>query len=47
MPTRWDRFYKRQLEDEKLKVLVEEELAALRVGAQIAKVREEGKITRP
>jgi len=47
MPTRWNRFYQRQLEDEKLKTLVEEELAALRIGAQIAKVREEEKLTRP
>ena len=47
MPTRWNRFYKRQLEDERLKALVEEELASLRIGAQFAKVREEGKLTRP
>lgn len=45
MPTRWNRFYKRQLDDERLKTLVEEELASLRIGAQIAKVREEEKLT--
>jgi len=45
MPTRWNRFIRRQVADEKLKVLVEEELAALRIGAQIAKLREEEKLT--
>ena len=32
--TRWNRFYQKQLEDKKLKTLVEQELEALRIGAK-------------
>ncbi len=34
--TRWNRYYQRQLEDRKSKTLVEQELAGLRIGAQLA-----------
>ena len=43
--TRWNRYYQRQLEDRKFKALVEQELAGLRIGAQLAAVREEEKLT--
>ena len=39
--TRWNRYYQRQLEDRKFKALIEQELASLRIGAQLAAVREE------
>lgn len=45
MATRWNRFYQRQLEDKKLKALIEEELAKLRLGVQIARLREEEGLT--
>jgi transcriptional regulator with XRE-family HTH domain len=41
MGTRWKRFYKKQLEDEHLRELVERELENLQLGVQIAKLREE------
>ena len=37
--TRWDRFYEKQMEDQKLKALVEKELKALRTGAKIVERR--------
>ena len=43
--TRWNRFYQEQLEDKKLKTLVEQELEALRIGAKIAALREEEGLT--
>ena len=45
MKTRWGRFYRKQMEDRKLKRLVEQELASLRVGAQIAHLREQEGLT--
>jgi len=45
MKTRWSRFYKAQLENRKLKRLVEQELAGLRVGAQIAHLRKRERLT--
>lgn len=41
MATRWARFYQKELQDKKLKARVEEELASLRVGAQVARLRAE------
>ena len=43
--TRWNRYYQRQLEDRKFKTLVEQELTSLRIGAQLAAMREEEKLT--
>ena len=46
MPTRWSRFYRDQLAgDKELKALVEQELATLRIGAQIARLRQEEGLT--
>ncbi len=45
MATRWNRYFQKQLEDRQLRALVEEELAALRLGAQIARLREEEGLT--
>lgn len=43
--TRWNRFYQKQLEDKKLKALVEQELEALRIGEKIARLRDEEGLT--
>jgi DNA-binding XRE family transcriptional regulator len=46
MATRWNRFYRAQLAaDQELKALVEQELATLRIGAQIARLRQEEGLT--
>lgn len=45
MTTRWNRFYERQLENERLKDLVEQELENLQLGVQIAKLRSEEKLS--
>jgi len=42
---RWKRFYREQLRDEELKALVEQELDALRIGEQIARLRREKVLT--
>ncbi len=39
MTSRWKRFYEKQMEDEKLRELVETELENLQLGVQIAKLR--------
>jgi len=39
MTSRWKRFYGKQMEDEKLRELVETELENLQLGVQIAKLR--------
>lgn len=43
--TRWKRFYEVQIEDKELKALVEQELEALRIGEQIAELREKEGLT--
>jgi len=43
--TRWNRFYEKQMEDKDLKALVEGELEVLRIGAQIAALRDEEGLT--
>lgn len=40
MTTRWDRYYKRQMANPKMRELVQEELEDLEVGIKIAKLRE-------
>lgn len=41
MATRWDRYYRRQMEDPEMKQLVERELQDLSVGIVIARLRQE------
>jgi DNA-binding XRE family transcriptional regulator len=41
MTTRWNKFYQKQMEDLKMRELVEQELENLQVGVQIAKLRAE------
>ena len=43
--TRWKRFYQRQMEDESLRTLVEQELQALRIGEQVARLRRKEGLT--
>lgn len=43
--TRANRFFEKQMEDKKLKALVEEELEVLRIGAKIAALRDEAGLT--
>ena len=43
--TRWERFYRKQMEDKELKALVEQELEALRIGEKIAALREQEGLT--
>ena len=45
MRTRWNRFYKKQMENGRLQELVEAELKSLRLGVQIAKLRERARMT--
>jgi transcriptional regulator with XRE-family HTH domain len=45
MRTRWNRFYKKQMEDVRLRELVERELENLQLGVQIAKLREKEKLS--
>jgi len=39
MATRWSLYYRRQMEDPEMKDLVESELANLRLGAEVARMR--------
>ena len=45
MATRWNRFYERQLENKRLRDIVEQELENLQLGVQIAKLRSEEKLS--
>jgi DNA-binding XRE family transcriptional regulator len=45
MTTRWGKFYRKQMEDAKMRGLVERELENLQVGVQIAKLRAEEKLS--
>jgi transcriptional regulator with XRE-family HTH domain len=45
MTTRWSKFYQKQMEDAKMRGLVERELENLQVGMQIAKLRAEEKLS--
>ena len=40
-PTNWDLYYQKQMGDPEMRALIEEELKALRVGAEIAKMRQQ------
>ena len=37
--TKWDLYYQKQMGDPEMRALIEEELEALRVGAEIARLR--------
>lgn len=43
--TNWDRYYARQMKDPTTRRLVEDELRALRVGVQLARLRQEAGLT--
>jgi len=43
--TRWNRFYEKQVENKKLRGMVEHELEALRIGESIAAMRQEEGLT--
>jgi len=43
--TRWKRYYRRKMRNKTLRNLVEQELEALRIGEQIARLREEEGLT--
>ena len=45
MANRWNRFYQKQMENERLGNLVERELESLQLGMQIARLREEEKLS--
>ncbi len=45
MTTRWSRFYEDQMQDRRLRELVEHELESLELGMQIAKLRKKGKLS--
>jgi transcriptional regulator with XRE-family HTH domain len=45
MATRWNRYFERQQEDPEMKDLVEQELATLRLGTTIARMRERHHLT--
>lgn len=45
MATRWNRYFERQRQDPEMKNLVKRELAVLRLGTTIARMREKRKLT--
>jgi transcriptional regulator with XRE-family HTH domain len=45
MATRWNRYYNRQMADPEMKELVQRELANLRLGAAIARMRQKSRLT--
>lgn len=45
MATRWNRYFEQQQQDPEMKALVEQELATLRLGTTIARIRERHHLT--
>ncbi len=45
MTTRWNRYFRQQMENKRLRTLVERELESLRLGVQIARLREQEKLS--
>lgn len=43
--TNWQKFYKEQMKDQELNALVEEELRSLRIGAKLASLRQQKKLS--
>ena len=44
-PTNWDVYFHKQVSDAEIRGLVEEELKALRIGAQLAKIRRQKRLS--
>ena len=44
-PTNWDLYYQKQVDDPEMRTLVEEELKALRIGAELARLRREARMS--
>lgn len=44
--TNWDLYFQKQMGDPRMRSLIEEELKALRVGVQIAKLRQRKRISK-
>ncbi len=43
--TNWDRYFREQMKDPELRSLVEEELKGLRIGVQLARIRQRRKLS--
>ncbi len=43
--TNWDRYFREQMKDRELRSLVEEELKGLRIGVQLARIRQRRKLS--
>lgn len=43
--TNWERYYKEQMDDPTMRQLVEDELKSLRIGVQLARLRQEAGLT--
>lgn len=44
-PTNWDVYFHKQMSDVAMRGLIEEELRALRIGAQLAKIRQQKRLS--
>ena len=44
-PTNWDRYFRKQLGDPEMRGLIEDEIESLRVGIQIAKMRQKKRLS--
>lgn len=46
-PSNWDRYFRKQLGDPEMRGLIEDEIESLRVGIQIAKMRQKKRLSQP
>ena len=44
-PTNWDLYFRKQLGESRMRGLIEEEIESLRVGTQIAKMRQKNRLS--
>lgn len=44
-PTNWDLYFRKQLDDPEMRGLIEQEIESLRVGTQIAKMRQKKRLS--
>jgi DNA-binding Xre family transcriptional regulator len=44
-PTNWDLYFRKQLSDREMRGLIEEETESLRVGSQIARIRQKNRLS--
>jgi len=44
-PTNWDLYFRKQLSDREMRGLIEEEIESLRVGSQIARIRQKNRLS--